>query len=391
MKGFDYINAWEFPLTPIITLIVGVMMFISLLGFGKYLLRITGYHIPEPWLSAVGIVFGVLLFSLAVQIVSMMGMANSWRLISLMLFILPFGLNIVSRKPSLTNIIPPHQRKAKFPVAIVLTAMLTNLLVSLAPSTKIDEITYHMLIPSRILRDGGLIYYQMPWEAAIFPQLFYQIMVAPFYALGLPDSANVLSFALFVTLIWFALTLVWQQTKHAALSWWVAALISVGMYSVVDLVTGGGHSFMVLSTAVGALAVFSRQTLLKDISLSAWVVMCSILLIGMASAKVSLMPVVFLLLLGIFWQITKEKEFQLSRLKTLIPMAMALVIYLPIITWTWVNSGSPFGPLFSDFFAVDTTTFDTITFNTIRFNRITFNTIAFNEDRWRSVVVVIVI
>ena len=51
-----------------------------------------------------------------------------------------------------------------------------------------------------------------------------------------------------------------------------------GMYGVVDLITAGGHSFMVLSTAVGVLAVFSRQTLLKDISLSAWVVICSVLL-----------------------------------------------------------------------------------------------------------------
>ena len=151
-----------------------------------------------------------------------------------------------------------------------------------------------MLLPLRIFSDGGLIYYHLPWEVAILPHMFYQIITAPFYALGLPDSANVISVTLFSTLIWFALTLVWEKTKNATIAWWTAALMSVGMYSVVDLVTGSSQSFMVLSTAVGTLAVFSRYTLLKDISLSAWVVICSILLIGSFASPFSLIPLVFL-------------------------------------------------------------------------------------------------
>ena len=78
--------------------------------------------------------------------------------------------------------------------------------------------------------------------------MFYQIMITPLYALGFPDSANILSFALLGVLVWFALNLIWQHTKDSTLAWWTAASIPVGMYSVVFLITGAGNSFMVASS-----------------------------------------------------------------------------------------------------------------------------------------------
>jgi hypothetical protein len=210
MIGFDYINTWSFPVTPVSTLIVGVVMFVCLLGVGKYILKIMDLDIPEPWLSAVSIILGILIFSLGVQVVSMLGVASKWVLISLIIIVLPFGLIFLFKKPALRIILPPYTGLAKAPAIIVLLSLLINLLVALAPSTKIDELAYHMLLPSRILNDGELIYYHQPWEGAILPHMFYQIMVTPFYALGLPDCANIISGALFSTLIWFALTLVWQ-------------------------------------------------------------------------------------------------------------------------------------------------------------------------------------
>jgi len=359
MVGFEYLNNWSFPLTPIITLCAGLILALCLSGLGGYVLKITSQHIPEPWLSVVSIVLGILLFSLVVQMVSIIGLSDRWLLIGLVLVMLPFGWYFLSRRWLQIYNLSISIEVVKLPVFIVLAAMLINLLVALAPSTKIDELAYHMLLPSRIVNDGALVYYQLPWEGAILPHMFYQIMAAPLYALGLPDVPNVLSWILFVILVWFVLVLVWQQTKNVVLAWWVAALISVGMYGVVNLITGGSHSYMVLSTAVAVISVFGRNTLLQNTSLSTWGILCSILLLGMVVTKVSLIPMVFFLLLVILWQIIDEDKRTLSRVKVLLIMLVPwLLIYLPILIWTWESSGSPFGPLLADFFMVDSSTLD---------------------------------
>ena len=103
MINFQYIDAWSFPLTPIITFIIGLVLFVSLLGLGNYTLTKSGSNIKEPWLSTVSIVFGILLFSLAVQIISILEVANTWILISLIFLILPFGLKLLLKKSFLVN------------------------------------------------------------------------------------------------------------------------------------------------------------------------------------------------------------------------------------------------------------------------------------------------
>jgi hypothetical protein len=359
MVGFEYITTWSFPLVPIITLCAGVVLALCLLGLGGYVLKITGLHIPEPWLSVVSIVLGILLLSLFVQVLAMIMLSDSRSLIGLVVIMLPFGWYFLSSRWSSVYNISRSIEIRKFPALIVLSAMLINLLVALAPSTKIDELAYHMLLPSRILNDGALVYYQLPWEGAILPHMFYQIMATPLYALGFLDIPNVLSWFLFGILVWFVSVLMWQQTKNSDIVWWVAAMISVGMYGIVYLITGGSHSYMVLCTTVAVMAVFCRKALLQNISLSTWGVMCSILLLGMVVTKVSLAPMVFFLLLGILWQVIDEGENVLSRTKIIILMLIPwFLIYLPLLIWTWESSGSPFGPLFSDFFIVDSSTFD---------------------------------
>ena len=74
--------------------------------------------------------------------------------------------------------------------------------LSIIPSSKIDELNYHMLTPLRIVSDGALIYYQFPWPASIWPHMHYQILGAPYYAIGFPDSMNLLSLGIFVSFIY---------------------------------------------------------------------------------------------------------------------------------------------------------------------------------------------
>src|SRR5262249_44005112 len=89
-------------------------------------------------------------------------------------------------------------------VTLAALAMLLALVTALAPSSKIDETYYHMLVARRLVEDGALRFYRFPIEAAILPQMLSQIAMAPLWAVGVPGAANVVSWSLSVTLLVFA-------------------------------------------------------------------------------------------------------------------------------------------------------------------------------------------
>ena len=79
--------------------------------------------------------------------------------------------------------------------------------VAIVPSSKIDELYYHMLLPARIVADHGLRFYRLPIESAILPHMTYQIFAAPLHALGFPDAPNVVSWLLSLMPVWLGWTL----------------------------------------------------------------------------------------------------------------------------------------------------------------------------------------
>src|SRR5262249_1958399 len=98
-------------------------------------------------------------------------------------------------------------------ITVAGVAICTNLIIAIAPSTKIDELYYHMLMPSRIVTDGALHFYREPWPSAIWPHMIYQIASAPVHAIGYPDAANVVSWGLAVTLLCFAWQILRDHSK----------------------------------------------------------------------------------------------------------------------------------------------------------------------------------
>ena len=87
-----------------------------------------------------------------------------------------------------------------FVFAFIAIALATNLLIAVAPSTKIDELYYHMLVPSRIVSDQTLVFLE-PWPAAILPDMVFKLQAPPSTALGYPDAPNVVSWAISATLV----------------------------------------------------------------------------------------------------------------------------------------------------------------------------------------------
>src|ERR1700733_541842 len=231
--------------SPFIILVMGLSTFAGLWGVGTALLHAVRLKLPVPWNHVTAILLGIQTASLAVQIFGMLGIATRLVLIAIWWSLLCFavGALFACRPRKLRIVFPKCDWTALLITAIVGVAIVVNILIAIAPSTKIDELYYHMLVPSRIVSDGALRFYRLPWEAAIWPQMIFQIASAPAHAMGYPDVMNVVSWGLFATLLWFG----WQIMRVVGLksaSWdmlWIGS-ICVGIYPAVWNVTGGPHA-----------------------------------------------------------------------------------------------------------------------------------------------------
>src|SRR5262249_3436173 len=150
---------------------------------------------PRPLRQVVAVVVGIQAMSLAVQLTAYAQLATSDILKTIWWAVVGLGLPalVMFRKSlALTNLL----RVPPVAISMATAAAALNLLAAVAPSSKIDEIFYHMLVPSRIVSDETLRIYHEPIESAVLPQMSYQIFAAPLHALGYPDAANIVSWAL---------------------------------------------------------------------------------------------------------------------------------------------------------------------------------------------------
>jgi hypothetical protein len=339
--------------SPLLGLVTGLSTYVGLWGVGAALLFFIRLRLPPPWNHVCTILLGIQVLSLVVCIAGMAAAASQLvlRLIWWALVTVGAGMLVLrSRRGILVPFAKP-EGLALLPIAITATAVAFNLLVALAPSTKIDELYYHMLVPSRIVLDGALRFYREPWEGAIWPHMIFQVSSAPTHAIGYPDAPNIISWGLSATLLWFAWQIIRKNGKPMAwTAFWTAGLC-VGMYPVVWHVTGGAHAMGDLAIAAAIVAFFSRERLLSAVPPISYAALMSILLLAASSSKVSLLPLCLILLClvacSLFWSAPPLIGAQCA-------LAMAapwIIFFCPIALWTWWQSGSPFGPMLADVFA----------------------------------------
>ena len=195
-------------------------------------------RIPSPWNHVTAILLGIQALSIAVQIVGIAEMASRlvlstmwWALVAVGIAMLLFRDHNRLKTPTAPFSI--SDGLMLLPIAIVGTAVTANLLIAIAPSTKIDELYYHMLVPSRIVSDGALHFYLEPWQGAIWPQMLCQISAAPAHAVGYPDAFNVVSWGLSTTLLWFSWQIIRDNTKSVTWSLFWVGTLCVGIYPAV--------------------------------------------------------------------------------------------------------------------------------------------------------------
>ena len=345
MIGFSSLDYWYPVFTPLFTLVLGLITFFSFIGVGKYALSLIKSDFPSPWDHLANLVVGVFLFSFSYQVLAYFKY-NKFLSLSIFLIFIVFGLFKLKKYFKIKNILNKNDfSNNKLLLIIIIFSIIINILISIAPSTKIDELAYMMYFPSRIIEDQVLNFYHAPWEASIIPHMTFQLIALPFYSLGLVNTLNVISFFIFLSFIFSLGMIIKFLTNTATLSYLFVSTSIVGLYVSTNLVTSASNSLMILCTGSCLLLITLYKTKKINISIKNYILLCSIFSAGMLFSKITLAPLTLLVFIFVLIDIYYSRDF-----KNLIFFPIFFLFILPSILWTWAESGSPFGNLGIQFF-----------------------------------------
>lgn len=340
----------------------GAVTALSFTGTGLWLLeKLTGKKLPLLIALPTGTLLGILVFSVLVQFSGFAHIATPSVLRIMWLVLILFGLYVfVSYWKRMHCLLFASLRRinavfrgAKFSLfcALILIILLfSTLLVSLAPSTKIDELYYHMLVPLRLFQESALNYYREPWPA-MMPHMHFQITAAPLYALGVVDALNVTSWWLGAIFAWFCATVVFRKSGDLLWALVVSLGLYAGMYAPVWFVTGGAGAVSVLSMAVLAFLALERREMIGCLGGFSFVLLVSILSTALAASKLSYLPFAVLCLTICSFSVWRGLAYKQTIKIALLAWSAWIVIYLPALLWTWVSSGYLLGVMQDPAFA----------------------------------------
>ena len=323
------------------TLAGGLLGLLAAGGIGFGVTRLLG-PIPSRWRLPTSLVSGLAIIDLCVMLVLFLGGGGAGvRRVGVAATVigccLLFGLRkYLSFVPGLKT----TRRADCWFVAVIVGAVAINLVIAVAPSTKIDELHYHMLIPKRVMEDHGLYLYRQPYEAAIFPQNAFQLGLTAAHAVGFPEAGNVVSWGLGVALVLLVAGVTADLTGSTTAGWMTGAISAVGLYPSVWHVTSGPHALGDLATVAASLLALLPDRQAGEMKPTTRLTLVCLAAYTAASTKISLLPLAAsITLIGIH-----RAAAQLGWKKaTAIALSVWGVFYGPILLWTTLRCGSPFG------------------------------------------------
>lgn len=347
MLGFEYIKNWESFFHPIFTTLFGVISYLSILAIGRIEIKFLKISLSKIWDLSARIILGIFSLSLVNQFLGYLEIntSQSYIFLIVILSILSFWecMNIDLTKIKLT-------KKDILPLSFLSIIFSIRFTLSVIPSSKIDELTYHMFTPLRIVSDQALIYYQFPWPASIWPHMHYQILGAPFYSIGYPDSLNLLSLAIFSAFIYTIYSLIKKNTNNSNLGLWAGVLVATGLHGTVDITTNSSNALLIVGSSLSLIILSDPSKFIPTEDLRSFSIYFGLLFLATIGAKVSMLPISFLMML-IFIKVICDYWSSKALFRAfsyfLIPL---LIFYLPLVVYTWLESGSPFGAFLNSFF-----------------------------------------
>jgi hypothetical protein len=338
--------------SPLIVFLVGLSTFLGCLGTGLLIQRLFRWKLPTPWKQVTALCIGVELLCLSVEAVGMGGVAYPRVLLCIAVGIVALGaIGLWMDRAALRAAATHHSKPGAAILLLPLSAIAILLVIALAPSTKNDEIYYHMVIPARLIADHALHFYRQPWEGAITPQMGYQIGTAPLYALGYPDGSNPLGLCIAVLIAWFTYQIVNRRSGHPTWAVAAATVPLVGMAATTLYTAAGPHALGDLGCVALFVAILDLESLMTAIGPLALIAMLSILGAAGAMTKLPFVPVTLLAVAYGTVKIMRGRPQPFSTpAAVLIALIPWLLLFVPLLCWTYATSGSPFGPLLTGLF-----------------------------------------
>ena len=347
MLGFEYIKNWESIFHPILTTLFGVISYLSILAIGRIEIKFLKLSITKIWDLSARIILGIFTLSLFNQVLGYFQINTSQSYICLMIILSILSvwefLNIDLKNINLS-------KKDIVPLSLLSIIFSIRFTLSIIPSSKIDELTYHMFTPLRIVSDQALIYYQFPWPASIWPHMHYQIAGAPFYAIGYPDSLNLLSLAIFSAFIFTIYLLIKNNTNNSNLALWACVLVATGLHGTVDITTNSSNALLIVGSSLSLIILSDSSKFMPTEDLRSFSIYFGLLFLATIGSKVSMIPISFLMIfifIKVICDYWSSKELLRSFSYFIIPL---LIFYFPLLIYTWIESGSPFGAFLNSFF-----------------------------------------
>jgi hypothetical protein len=227
-------------------------------------------------------------------------------------------------------------------IAVIIAVVAINLVIAVAPSTKIDELHYHMLLPKRIVDDGGLYFYRLPIQLAMFPQTAYQGGLSAAHVMGFPEAGNVISWGLGVALVLLVAGVSADLTGSTTAGWMTGAISAVGLYPSVWHVTSGPHALGDLVTVTASLLALLPDSQSGGLKATTRLTLVCLAAYAAASTKLSMLPFSATISLIAAYRAAAQIGWHKA---TAIAFAVWGVLYGPILLWTSLQCGSPFGPV----------------------------------------------
>ena len=340
----------------VLPLCKGLLAVLAISGVGRVALwSIAKGRFAWHWRLAFTMLAGQAAVDILVQamLLTGMGSAHRLRLLAAALLAVAMAGHLLLPRPRITPPLLQRLWENKFGAAILISAWLANLVVALAPSTKIDELYYHMLLPKRIVEDGGLRFYLLPLEQAILPQMHFQMALSIVHAAGAPDAGNVLSWGYSVVLGLFIAGFLMDATDPSqprqSMAILCAALCTVGLYATVWHTTGGAHALGDLATTIAVAGILWPETLMPAIGPETYTVLLVAAAGIAASTKLSLWPLSAVVTILVVWRVAqKTGSFSKTGKSAAIAGSLWLILHAPVMMWTYRASGSFWGPVFAN-------------------------------------------